>query len=144
MQATDRRRVDHRAAVFTHPGLGGQRGPQQRRPKVDVKSLGEPGVILVDQRTVSRVGAGVVDQDVDAAEAFERQFDAVFGGILVDGVRRHSDCTPADVLGRRVGAVLFAGRDDHARTSGGQPLTDGQPDPPRSAGDDRGAPAQSR
>ena len=52
--------------------------------------------------------------------------------------------TRSDVAGRRVGAVLLAGGHDHVRTGGGQPLTDGQPDPPRSAGDDRGAPAQIR
>jgi hypothetical protein len=41
-------------------------------------------VILFDQRAVCRIGAGVVDQDVDAAEVVECQVNAAFGGIFFD------------------------------------------------------------
>ncbi len=46
-----------------------QASPHQQCPQVDVEDPGEAGVVLLEQRTVSGVGSGVVDQDVNAAEA---------------------------------------------------------------------------
>ena len=142
MHAADRGGVDDGTAVLTHPGLDRERRPQQRRPQVDLKNLGEPSVILLDQRAVCRVGAGVVDQDVDAAEAVKCQVDAAFGSILLDGVGGHADRAAADLFGRGVGAFLLTGGEHHVRAVGGQSLRNGQPDTPRGAGDDRGSAGQ--
>lgn len=99
-------------------------------------------MILLDQRTVRRVGAGVIDQDVDAAEALERQVDTASGGVLVDSVGGHADHATAHLFGRGVGAFLLAGGEHDIRAGSGQPLRDGQPYASRGTGDDRGSAGQ--
>jgi hypothetical protein len=72
------------------------------------KGLRETIVVLLDHRTVRRVGAGVVDQNVDAAERLEGQVDAAAGLVFVHGVRGDANGAAGDLGGRLVGGLLLA------------------------------------
>ncbi len=49
-------------------------------------------MVLLDKGTVRGIRCDIVDQDVEAAEAFEGEVDASSGGVVVGGVRRETDC----------------------------------------------------
>jgi hypothetical protein len=112
--AADRAGVHDGPAVRAHPRANRERGPQDRRPQVGVHHLGEARVILVDQRAVRRVGAGVADQDVQAAEPLDRERDTPPRRVLVGGVRLESGGVAGDLLGRLVGGLLLAGGEHDA------------------------------
>ena len=96
-------------------------------------------MVLVDQRAVRRVGAGVVDQDVDAAEAVEGQFDTVPRGVLVDRVGGNTDGVASNLLGRGVSASCLREVSTIFAPPSASRCAIGQPDPPRASGDDCGA-----
>ncbi len=125
--------------LLAHPGPGGQRGPQNRRPQVDLEGFDEPDVVLVDERTERRVGTGIVDQDVDAAESFQRQVDAPRGSLFVDSVRGDTQSVAFHFGRCGVGGVLPSRGQDHIAAGRGNRLCRSQTDTTGAAGDDRGA-----
>ncbi|AEJ47728.1 hypothetical protein CCDC5079_2538 [Mycobacterium tuberculosis CCDC5079] len=128
--------------VLAHPRRHDERGPHQRCPQVDVEDLGEAGVVLLEQRTVSRVGSGVVDQDVNAAEALEGEVHTTPGGILVDRVCTNAQGAVADLCSSLVGSFLPACGEHHMGAGSCQLLGDGKPDASRCASNYGGAAGQ--
>ena len=106
--------------------------------QVDVEDLREAGVVLVDHRAERGVGAGVVDQDVDAAEALAGEFDAAAGGVLVGRVGTDADGLAGDLRRGLFRRFLCAGGKDDVGAIGRELLCDRQPDSARASGDDRG------
>ena len=100
----------------------------------------EPLVVGGVEDGLVRAGAGVVDEDVAAAEGMARRLDeagAARGRRDVAGV---GDDRLAEVLGdlRRgvLGAVAVAGGDEHERALAGEGAGDAEPDADAAAGDD--------
>lgn len=106
------------------------------------KILAKPGVVLLEQRTVSRVGSGVVDQDVNAAEALEGEVHTTPGGILVDRVCTNAQGAVADLCSSLVGSFLPACGEHHMGAGSCQLLGDGKPDASRCASNYGGAAGQ--
>ena len=95
-------------------------------------------MVLLDQRSEGGVGAGIVDENVDAAELFQGQVDTAPGLVFVHRVRGHADRTAANVGCRLVGRLLLARGQHHVRAGSSERLRRGQPDSAGGAGDDRG------
>ncbi len=87
-------------------------------------------MVLLDQRTVGRVGSRVVDQDVHAAEALEREVDAPSRGLLIDRVSADAHRPLTHLSGGGVGGLLLARGEHHVGARAGETLCDGQPDTP--------------
>src|SRR5450759_4433064 len=84
LQTGHRRHVDDRAAVLTHPGTMGLLHPGQGGQAVDLDDLARSLEVEVNQRAVDRVDAGVVHQQVDAAERLDGRLDGI--GMVLDVV----------------------------------------------------------
>src|SRR5450759_3441014 len=84
LQTGHRRHIDNRAAVLTHPGTMGLLNPGQGGEAVDLDDLARSVEVEVDQRAVDRVDAGVVHQQVDAAERLDGRLDGI--GMVLDVV----------------------------------------------------------
>ena len=135
--AGDRRDVDEVAAavaelVEEHLG-GGHRAEQ-----VDLDHLALLGALVGGERREQH-HAGVVDQDVGAAELV---LDALRGGderVAVGDVGLDGDRAVAELVGQRLDAVGAAGEQRDAVAVGGQRAGGGLADAGRGAGDDRDA-----
>ena len=140
LHARDGRDVDDRAAVLAHPGPVGGLHPGERAEGVDLDDLAGRGEVELDQRAVDRVDAGVVDEQVEAAEGLD---GAAYGVLAVRGVvglAGHGDrvvgaAERGDGLVERLG--LARGQADPGALLD-EPLGDAQADAPAGAGDDRG------
>src|SRR5690606_417891 len=132
-----------RATVLAHPELVRELGPQRRAPQVHVERLGEPRVLLLHERAERGVGAGVVDEDVDATEQLEGLLQAGAGRLLVGHVGADADRALADLGGGRLRVGLLAGGEDDVGALVAQRLGDGEADSSRRSGDDGRAALQS-
>src|SRR5450756_1808002 len=136
LQTGHRRHVDDRAAVLTHPGAVCLLHPGQGGEAVDLEDLAGNVEVEVDQRAVDRVDAGVVHQQVDAAERLDGLLDGI--GLMLDVVGLA--CDGDRVVGtaqRRYGLVqrpLLAGGDADLRAVCDQPLGDAEADAPARSG----------
>jgi hypothetical protein len=136
----DRRDVDDPpAAALLHHLLGGDLGAEEGAPKVDAEHL-----LVLRLRRVehgrARLDAGVVDHDVEAAEAGDGRGDeALEVGHLADVgvdaddlVAERGDLLLEGLRGLRVGDVV----DGEAGALAGQLEHDGEADAAISTGDD--------
>ena len=93
------------------PGLHRVGGPHQHGQLVDLEGLLGPGHVDVDHRPEIGVGAGVVHQDVQRAEAVDRLGHAGLGLFGVADVGRLPGHlgrigAPGDQAGRGLGQVV--------------------------------------
>ena len=89
---------------------------------------------------------GVVDDDVDPAEALDREVDEPLDIIELAEVGGHPRRLTATVehgLHRSLDGIGLAAGDDHGRAGVGEPLGEREADAARSAGDDRDATLQA-
>ena len=78
--------VEDDAAVIGHPRPPGRLGPLQVAGLVDPDRLVGPPPVDLDDRSVVRIGGGVVDQDVDPAEPVDGRRHTGLGLLGVAGV----------------------------------------------------------
>ncbi len=86
---------------------------EQRPPEIDVEEFREAGAVLVDEWAEGGVGTGVVDEDVEAAEALRRELEARCRRPFVGDVRRETDRPGAERGGRLVGCLLGPRGEQH-------------------------------
>jgi hypothetical protein len=87
--------------------------------------------------------AGVVDQDVELAEAVDRRLDELLGHPVRGQVAREQRGLTVDLRGRLLGALGVEVVDEHARAVLGQELRRRPADAARRPGDDRGLAVQN-
>ena len=101
-QPADRSDVDDHARLVAHRLLPRGLAPEQRAAQVDLERLVEPSLVDAQRRPVVGIGRGVVDEDVEAAESFDRCRNARLGRVDVAGVcSKHSG-----VAGRSLTAAI--------------------------------------
>ena len=120
-----------------HPGAVGLLDPGERAERVDLDDLAGRAEVDLDERSGDRVDAGVVDQQVEAAEGLDGAAYGVGAVLRVVGLARDRDrvvrAQGRDRLLERLG--LASGEADlHAFVD--QPLGDAQADPATGSGDD--------
>ena len=133
----DRRDVDQVAAAVAEL-VEEDLGRGHRAEQVDLDHLALLGALVGGERREQH-HAGVVDQDVGAAELV---LDALGGGddrVAVGDVGRDGDRAVAELVGQRLDAVGAAGEQRDAVAVGGQRAGGGFADARRGAGDDRDA-----
>ena len=135
--AGDRRDVDEVAAAVAEL-VEEDLGRGHRAEQVDLDHLALLGTLLGGERGEQH-HAGVVDQDVGAAELV---LDALGGGderVAVGDVGLDGDRAVAELVGQRLDAVGAARQQRDAVAVGGQRTGGGLADARRGAGDDRDA-----
>ena len=119
-QSSDRRDVDDGARAFLERLLPRCLAPQQRRFQVDLERLVVASLVDVERAAVVRIGGGVVDEDVEAAEAFDRGAHRPLAGVGIAGI----GCEDLHVAGhlrpRRFELFLLSTVDHHLGARGGQ------------------------
>ncbi len=136
-QSPDRSDVDDRARPILERLLPGRLGPQQRSLEVDLERLVVTSLVDVECPAVVRVRGGVVDEDVEPTEPFDRGADGTLAGIGVTGIRGE-DLDVAGHLGASsLELILLATVDHHLRARRCQRCRDRLADALRGAGDQR-------
>src|SRR3979490_833680 len=92
--------------------------------------------MLVNEWTVCGVRPGIVDKDVEAAEAFECDVNASVRGVFIGGVGGETYCA-AELCGRSISSVLSASGQNHVGAQIGQALCRGLADTAGGAGNQR-------
>src|SRR6478672_2643248 len=144
LEPGDRGDVDHGAAVLAQPRRIRLLYPRERGDAVDLDDLAGSAEVQLDERSVCGVDAGVVDEQVEAAERLD---DAAHGVALVlhvvglagDG---HRVLRSAELLDRRVERLLATRGDADPGSLVDQPLGDPEADAPARAGDERHRPVE--
>src|SRR5665811_1534175 len=136
LQTGHRRHVDNRAAVLTHPGTMGLLNPGQGGQGVDLDDLARSVEVEVDQRAVDRVDAGVVHQQVDAAERLDGRLDGIALMLDIVGLACDRDRVLRTTQRRHslVQRLLLAGGDADPRAVCDQPFGDAEADTPARSG----------
>ena len=128
-------------ALGDHPRRGGLRA-QEQAGQVDVDHAAERLEVELAQRP-HRVDPRVVDEDVDAAEALDGRADHALDALGIADVAVHGQSAVCSQGLQGLGRMLAGGEvkvcDDDARARLVQAAGDAEPDPHRTAGDDRGA-----
>ena len=125
------------AAPLPHPPPPRKLAPHQRGGEVDGHGLVPRGQVGVDDRPDVGVGGGVVDQDVDGAEAGHGGFDRGLGVLRAADVAGHPGAGRADLGRGRLAALGPPAGDHHPGPLGYEGGGDGLADPPRPPGDQR-------
>ena len=136
-QTADRRDVDDRARPILECVLPRGLAPPHRGFEIDLEGLVVSTLVDIEQAPVVRVGGGVVDQDVEAAETFDRGAHGPLPGIEVAGVCREDLDLAVHVGSRSVQLILLAAVDHHLGARCGERRCDRLSDALRGAGDQR-------
>ena len=112
-------------------------GEAERRDDVGLEDLARHVEVEVGDRPEHRVGSGVVDQEVDAAEGLHGALDGDGLVGLVVGLAGHADDpVAAECLDGLLERVLVSSGDAHPVTARQQRLGDAVADAPAGAGDE--------
>ena len=112
-QTADRRDVEDGAAPLLHRLAPCLLCPHERPADVHLERLVVPGEVDVDRRAHIGVGGGVVDEDVQPAEAFDGGSHAGLGLVGFAGVGGVDGDVAVDAGGRLLEGLLLAGREHH-------------------------------
>ena len=112
-QAADRGDVHDHARLVLERLVPRHLRPEQRPAQVDLERLVVAGLVDAEREAVVRVGAGVVDEDVEPAEALDRRVDARHRVLGLAGVGGEHLDVAADLGGGRLEPVDLAAAQHH-------------------------------
>src|SRR5262245_45322170 len=147
-KARHRRDVDDAAAALALHDRRRGLGAKHRPGEVDVEDLGPflVGEVVEVLKADRLVVGGIVDQDVEPAEALDHVVDQALHLVApshVTGERRRADLVLLEVMRHALGLILALGIDDGDVTAlVGERMTDALAQPAVPAGDDGDRPFQ--
>ncbi len=136
-QPADRRDVDDRPRTLLERLLPRRPAPQQRRLEVDLERLVVPTLVDLERASVIGVGGGIVDQDVEPTESFDRGTDRPLPESALPALAAKFSTVADHLRPSGFELILLAAVDHHLRPGSSQRCRDRLANALRSAGDQR-------